>query len=259
MHFAVLMLATLSHLRLANSARDVHGVVAPILELRLAPPEQPQPQVSAELAVLDHARDKLEARLRRSLDSAYDTAIQDARLRIDALIKRSLGSSSLNMTQRSGFLAVAERFFSPGGFSIEANLFPVPAPDPKTQARIDALEHKLSALEEQTLQQAIDDLPRITDAVLSALATELHEFLHSPSTRGHVSFLEMASVANVRLGSSKAAFPTIRTLVEEMEHRRHKAESAEFAHAMEIEARLLASELAYVKQAVSSISTPRAP
>lgn len=255
MYFAFLMIATSSCCGLAGGVKDVHRVAAPILELRLAPPEQPQPQVSAELAVLENARDKLEARLRSSLDIAYETALQDARLRIDALIKRSLGSCSLNMTQRSGFLMAAERFFNPGGFSIEADLFPVPAPDPQTQVRIDALEHKLSTLEQQTLQQAKDDLPRITDVVLNALATELHEFLHASSARRHASFLEMAHVASVRLGSSSAVFPTIRTLVEEMEHRRHNAESAEFAHALEIEARLLASELAYVKQAISNIST----
>ena len=95
------------------------------------------------------------------------------------------------------------------------------------------------------LTKAKDDLPRITDVVLNALATELHEFLHASSARRHASFLEMAHVAfggstivvsechlhartvcydvavhicvneaSVRLGSSSAVFPTIRTLVE---------------------------------------------
>lgn len=46
----------------AKLGQDGASMSQPIVELRLAPPTHPQPQVVAELAVLETARDKLEAR-----------------------------------------------------------------------------------------------------------------------------------------------------------------------------------------------------
>jgi hypothetical protein len=174
----------------------VAHIFQPTLELRLAPPKHPQPQVVAELAVLDAARDKLEARLLKELTDKYESALDNAKSRIDALIKRSFGAAHFNARKRAGFLRVAERNSSPAGFGIKVKLFPVPTTDASIQARMDDLEHKLSTTEWSTLHQAVEDFPRITEVVVNELATEINTGLKaSANARAHASFLELPSLA----------------------------------------------------------------
>jgi hypothetical protein len=246
--FVICMLAADVRTGLAASATDVRRASAPVLELTLAPPRQPQPQVVAELALLDTARDKLEARFMNTLQNTYDGALVDAKLRIDSLIRRFLDAPNFDAIQRSGFLRAAESFSTVGALRIQAKVFPVPPADPQIETRIDDMERKLSALEEQILQKACDDLPHVTDLVLSELGHELHKTVHAKTARQQQSFLELAPMANVRVASSSKAFPTVRSLVEKMERHRDNAESAALSHAIEMEAKLLAAEIEYVTQ-----------
>lgn len=248
---AIVTLLCTSRIGQSDPSEDMAHISQPILELRLAPPKHPQPQVVAELAVLDAARDKLEARFMKGLGGKYIAALDDAKARINALIKRSFGAAHFDVRKRAGFLRVAERFSSPAGFGIKVKLFPVPATDASIQARMDDLDHKLSITEWNTLNQAGEDFPHITDVVLNELAIEINTVLNaSANARAHASFLELASLANVRVASAKQAFPTVRGLVEEMEHRRDKAESAVMAKVLELETKLVTSEITYAVHAM---------
>jgi hypothetical protein len=238
---------------LADSATDVRSAPVPVLELTLAPPKQPQPQVVAKLALLDSARNKLEARFMKTLQETYDGALVDAKLRIDALIRRFLDTPNSDAMQRSGFLRAAEGFSTAGALRIQAKVFPVPPADPQIETKIDDVERKLSSLEEQILQKACDDLPHVTDLVLAELGRELHKTVHARSARQQQSFLELAPLANIRVASSPETFPTVRSLVERMERRRDNAESSALSHAVEMEAKLLAAEIEYVTQRLSIV------
>lgn len=140
-------------------------------------------------------------------------------------------------------------------------LFPVAATDASIQAKIDDLERKLSNTEFTTLEQTFDDLPRITEVVLSELASELHVALGATDgVRGRTSFLALPLSAKVRVTSSEHAFPTVRHLVEEMEHRRDNAESKAKKHVLELEADLVTAEIMYAVHAMrAAISRAQSP
>lgn len=233
-----------------NPETNVHVSSAPILELRLAPPKQPQPQIAAELHILDASRDELEAHFSKLLEDSYERALSDAKHRIDSLIKRFLDVPRFGVSRRSGFMRVADS--NSKSFGIHATVFPVPPSDIRIKARIDDLEGKLSLLEKNILQQACDDLPRITDLVLSELGAELHRISRGSNARRQSSFLELAPLANVRVASSAKPFPTVRDLVEKMEQRRSSEESAALSRAIRVETKLFKAELEYVTTALQA-------
>jgi hypothetical protein len=137
--------------RAGASFEDMAHISQPILELRLAvsllsapgsalgewsaqaPPKHPQPQVAAELVVLDAARDKLEvnsvyclpaalahnhihpvlqARFLKGLGGKYMAALDDAKARINALIKCRGQDSSMTVA----YISIARRSFGAAHF-----------------------------------------------------------------------------------------------------------------------------------------------
>merc|ERR1719216_516381 len=89
---------------------------APVVNLRLSPPRAQLPEVAAEIARLDLARDTAEAAGLRRLDAAYEDAVKKAGSRIHAA---AAGLPAATEASPVGFLdAGARRAQTEAGFLV---------------------------------------------------------------------------------------------------------------------------------------------
>lgn len=269
----IVFLCVFSLFGISSSLRVLSGEVAdvdppPTIELRLAPPVNPQPQVAAEVNLLERARKELEGSSRQELQEAFEKAFADAKRRIDALLQNVLVIPSRRSgTARAsdaelGFLE--ENTSSQHRFSLKVNLFAPPPVDAAVQGRIEQVEKNLALAEQRMFEQACGEMQRITDIVLHVLGARLHPRAGTADGRDGMgerdsAFLELPPQANVRVSPSENAFPTIRSLVENLERRLQKSESQEMTHILELEMRLFTSETSYIKHAMEEIIKRKAP
>lgn len=62
----------------------------PSIEVKLSPPENPLPQVSAEIKILESARLKLEEGIMQKIEDEYNKSLANSKIRIDDTIKKML-------------------------------------------------------------------------------------------------------------------------------------------------------------------------
>ena len=65
----------------------------PNIEVRLAPPARPLPEVAAEIALLESSRGSLEEAAFGKLQAAYNRALQDAKAKIGDVVGRGVGGT----------------------------------------------------------------------------------------------------------------------------------------------------------------------
>ena len=130
------------------------------------------------------------------------------------------------------------------------------------------MEVKKIVAEWQMLDQAVSEMAEVTDVVVAELKNSLQQ--HSGAVLAPVaakpvtSFLEraerdasgaapaesLATPMNVRVGTSEVAYPTIGSLVQDMESRRDSAERLERAKILELTLKLLEAENEMIKDAL---------
>jgi len=226
----------------------------PVINVRLAAPKHPLPEVTAEIAVLEKEREKLEADLMDKLHAAFDNALASAKGRINKMIASSM--QLLDGGLQTSFLQASEP-----DFSIRVSTVAVPAPDPSIKGVMDKIEAKRSDAETKLLEQAVSEMQGLTDIVLNELGAQIQAHAVSlKATAKHAAFLAVSqqesskalpAQANVRVESG-AAFPTIASMVQAMESRRDNAESQEASAVLELELKLLQEENAMIKTALGA-------
>lgn len=244
-------LERLSKLRAETANRVPESL--PVVNVRLAAPKHPLPQVTAEIAVLEKQREQIETGLMDKLQAAFDTALASAKSRINKMIASSM---QLEGGLRASFLQANE-----ADFAIRVSTVAVPAPDPSIKVVMDAIEAKRSGAETNLLQQAASEMQGLTDIVLNELGAQIQAHaLSLKNLNGKAAFLAVSQQetskalpvqANVRVESG-AAFPTIASMVQGMEARRDNAESQEASKVLELELKLLQEENDMIKNALGA-------
>jgi hypothetical protein len=140
----------------------------------------------------------------------------------------------------------------------------IPPPDASIKSKLDAIEAQRTGIEAQMLDQAVQEMGKLTEVVVGELKTNLQMQMSALELSSLRSFLytkerEIPGVAvpeglssqlNVRVGSSEAAYPTIAGLAQDMETRRDTAEHLERQRILELQLKLLEAENEYIKQAL---------
>lgn len=240
----------------------------PNLEVTLDPPSSPFPGVSAQIGKLEAAREAMEDSEMNEVLQAYRKAKAKANTRIGLVVGRAIrgfhdamllqsrhthgGTSFLASTPSSdaadGFLYAVKVMASAGDTS-EVNVSP----------EIADLEHHRSVLEGKRFRQVRDAMGEMTDVVVKRLKAELQAqlatLLERPSARDGVAFLAMAvkelpQQVNVRVVPSKYPFPTILSLVEDMEKRRDLSEDLITARIKQLLLQLLEDENEMIVEAL---------
>lgn len=225
----------------------------PIVEVMLAPPTNPWPQVSAELGKLERARHVLEEGLMGTTTSAFNYEMSHAQARIRDAVDRAL--QVFDAKRSLSFFAFDAD--DAGKFSFKIKAHAAADPDPSIKQKIDMIEHKRAQQETALLSQQASEMKGLTDVVVHELESQI---------RGHVdaclgraegnsnSFLQLPKQTNVRVRAPSVSFPSISSMVQELEARRDANENSETAQVLELQMKLLRGENDMVEEALRRLA-----
>jgi len=250
-----IMLAFLgtAHVGLKAVAAESLGNGLPIIELRLAPSTQALSHITSGLSELASSRHAMEERLQAELEHAAATALERCQAEVEALLgsgrkAAAISDSAARMLKTPGFTsAVSNRLKDSSAFAVKVNLLPAKRPSAAVLAQLVHIDKLLSVMEEQTINQAIEEMSEITNVVVTDLAASLKNL---PKMHARQVSLADASQANVRVAAATNPFLTIGSLFEDLESRLDNSGSRLIARALQLEKELLHAEMTYVSDAL---------
>lgn len=226
----------------------------PNIELSLAPPLHPWPQVAAELGKLEESRERFEAGKMYQLQMEFNKATLAAPRQIGDIVGRTMRvfddpvlakdvfaqrSAPKLMKAATVFRQTPQDALGSSVLSVKVNVAPASPPDPALRASIDNIENERSEKEATNVfESALAEVKALTDFILSELEVEIQRNVDNIVGARAVSFLQAfseqsPSQANVRVVPAKELYPTVASMVEEMELRRDLTESLETRRILE--------------------------
>lgn len=223
----------------------------PIVNVRLGPPTNPQPQVAAEISLLESARKDAEASHIQELDIAYQHAVNHLSSALSNVIASTLGKAptsnvykAASLLEMSDGLEVSDDALAQS-FAIDVR--PLHEPDIAIKAKLEEIERKRSADETHIFEQALDEFAALESIITSEVLAQLRARANGVGSHAAVGFLQAAKrVArsestetlpglSVRLSASAQPFPTIEGLTLAMEGRRDASEDVVRNRILELE------------------------
>jgi len=240
----------------------------PNIEVHLAPPVHPLPQVAAEIQVLDKMRERAEEEKMAQLEFAFNAALENAKRQVGEAVGVALRVFDdprvwKNVAKTGSFLRVQQRPNSAEESSVRVKALSAAPPDPAIKMKMDQLEEQRSAAEALMLDVAIAEMGELTKIVVAELEKNLQLQLE-PWLVGSGSLLRLRAQQipgspeglpkqlNVRVGASDVPYPTIASLVQDMESRRDTAENLVRQRILELELKLLKAENVMIKDALNA-------
>lgn len=246
----------------------------PVIQVRLAPPSNPLPEVAEFLSKLDSDRKDLETAGMQEVEDAYKASLEVAEQKLTASIDHLMHAfekpfvlSRFGYTaNRSNAASFTQARAALEGHEMTAriNLFPVATPDSSLELLIQEIEDKRTRDERNIFKQAVAEMAGLTHIVqnelqaqISQKASSFFQALHPHSTpisstsgisAGFFSAHQPVSASgphfttNVRVSASDEPFPTITAMVEKLESDRDLSEDAVKTKLLERELKLLQTE-----------------
>jgi len=251
---------------------ELASVRAQILDVRLAPPKRPLPEIAAEVATLDSQREKVEQELSQKLKTVYASTLATARMEVASLVASELRlineAAPKGVARPSFFQARSLRGQQRGradDFAVKVSAAGLPATDESIKDAMEKIEFKRADAERKLFEQACSELQALKKLALKTLAEQIREAVRKVSAPGAaaqtLSFLaatqskqasRLPETTNVRVSASDEAFPTIADLVEDMEARRDVAETKGKAMILAMEQNVLQELNAVMKHELSA-------
>jgi len=265
-------------------------VTMPNVELSLAPPPRPFPEVQTELGSLEKRREVLSHTHMDRLQDTFGQALQEATVRIGESVGRAIRAvddpALLKALAQPGSAMRASRFDIPSvitsasflnlqaepdfvaeKLSVKVNVIPSAPLDLAIKTHIDSLESHRTEAERDFFEQAQAELQGLSELVLGELEAQIGNHVDALLGRGGVAvqappvagfadvFHERAGVipkqAHVSVVASDVPYPTVSSLVQDLETRRDIGENLEKAQTMRMQFQLLKAENAVAKEALS--------
>lgn len=237
----------------------------PVIQVKLAPPKQQLPEISAETNGLQSLREELETVYLEKLQSAYARTLEQARVQINEIVDVFLGLIANSRAPPKGaasFLKVKDHQGSHAasdGIDVKVNVAQVAAPSAATSGLIEQIENSRANTEKAMFEQACAEMQGLTDIVLHELGAALHSYsaaLRRADQRA--AWIQtrqehtLPAVANVKVAASSVPFARVSDLVEAMEVKRDVAEQLERKKIVALELKLLEAENSMIKEAIGS-------
>jgi len=226
----------------------------PNIELSLAPPLHPWPQVAAELGKLEESREHVEAGNMYQLQLEFNKAAVAVPRQIGDIVGRAMrvfddpvlakeifaqrGTHKL-MQLSTVFRQTPQEALASSVLSVKVNVAPASPPDPSLRARIDNVEYQRSKKEKDNLfESALAEVKALTDFILSELEVQIRRNVNSMVGTRALSFLQTLSEqspsqANVQVVPARESYPTVASMVNDMEMRRDLTENLERRRVLE--------------------------
>merc|ERR1719171_178654 len=240
----------------------------PNIEVHLAPPVHPLPQVAAEIQVLDKMRERSEEEKMSQLEFAFNAALENAKRQIGEVVGAAMKVFDdprvwKNVAKTGSFLRLRQQPNSAEEPSVRVKALAAAPPDPAIKIKIDQLEEQRGAAEALMLDVAIAEMGELTKIAVAELEKQLQlqlepwlvgsgSLLHSRVRQVPGSPEGLPKQLNVRVGASDVPYPTIASLVQDMETRRDTAENLLRQRILELELKLLKAENVMIKDALSA-------
>jgi len=219
----------------------------PNIELGLAPPLHVWPQVAAEIGQLTDSRERMENANMDKLQQEFNKAEAEARRRIgnaigramrvydDPLLARSILIGRVAHASPTVFRQLPQDTLGPSALSVKVNVLPASPPDPSLRTKIDDIEFRRSDEEKELFDSAKGELKALLDFIVNEVEEQIRGHLHGMAAtrrgnspmfiqRGHK---QLPTQANVRLVPTDLKYPTVASMVQDMEARRDIAENLE--------------------------------
>jgi len=181
----------------------------PIIELSLAPPVRPLPELSHDVGNAEKAREAFEEASFAKLAEAFNLAFKDASIVIGNAIDQSMrtiddpelltamfsekrerhGANNEHRLFSTSFRdsVLAPTFLAADDkFSVEIHVYPDVLPGPEIKRQIDAIEMRRASLEKKLFKQAISDMRDLTRVVATELQEQIQEHLAAYISEPHV-------------------------------------------------------------------------
>jgi len=254
----------------------------PIMEVRLAPPRKPLPEVTGTLGELEKKMHILETDGLLNIEAAYNASLGEASKSLPALVDRLMhvfvkpsawiAAGRRVVLDKPGHLKHAPSFREvrgSGGHEVATriNVLPVASPDASLEPEIEALERKRSDEEAALFKEAEDEMAMLTNIVEmeaeAEITQEVNGFIHAQKyglsvgpgellqKAGAMKFLALRQpvlssgpqlTTNVRVAASDEPFPTIASMVEDLGRKRDASEGLTRARLQELQLQLLQAE-----------------
>ena len=257
------------------SSPEAAAKALPIVEVSLASPPKPLPEVSAVVGDLDHAREAAEAGGMDQAHRGFNKALRKASSRFGGLAERAARIFEVSLTaQGRRAEAKALSFASAGGNSRAAVPQPTVVAVEVTQASppdasvvkplLEALESGMAAEERSLFDSAVTGFDGLTDLVLAETLAQVQSLADGVATelRDGRSFNQASFLAggappeqsNVRVVASDVPYPTVASLAEDMEARRSTSSGLVRARLLELDLSLLKRENQMIRTALEDVS-----
>jgi len=243
----------------------------PNIEISLAPPAHPLPQVAAAIGAMDATREKLQALNMDKLQRAYNAALDRQKAEIGTIVGRAMRIFNdpallTSFRRKTSFLGSSKQE-TDEQLSVKVNVMPAIPPDASITAKIQAIENKRNDQERSSMDQAMLEMNGLTDVFLNEFAAQVQLNVNDclgatgasalKKTSSFIQTKETASSnqlpkqANVRVVASDVPYPTVASFVQDMETRRDAAENLAGLKALDLELSLLKAGNAMAKEALN--------
>lgn len=271
----------------------------PIMEIRLAPPRKPVPEVAAVLSNLESKRQLVEKEEMLQAEAAYNTTLAEAADSLEAMVDRLMrafakqeewistrphggdtrGAAKVSTSFRSRPAHPGLSFHQSRGASAghematRINLLPMVGPSESLQPKIEVLERKRSNEERALYTEAKDEMAKWTTIVQSEAEAEITKqgdmLVHAQKfglVKSRVGLNEGTAffalgqpvlssgrqlATNVRVMASDEPFPTVASMVEDLERKRDAAEGLQRMRLLELELQLVQAQNAILSARLS--------
>lgn len=261
-------------------------VAIPNLELSLASPSRPHPEVMAEIGSLTRSQEAVVHIHMDKLQVAFSEALGKAKRQIGSVIGRGMSifddPALLAAIAKRGNMAHEPRGHGEGfriepSFlqlgaeptdldqkrSIKVNVFPSAPLDLTVKTRIDELDRKREDMERGFFEQAHAEMQALIDLVQTELEAQIGRHLDKLLGRqganmamGMHGFAEVVrnnmtaipQQANVKVVASDMPYPSVVSLVQDMETRRDISENLEYMKVIKMQVELLKATNSIAKQ-----------
>lgn len=246
----------------------------PVMEVRLAPPRHPLPEVAALLGESGNKMTDFHAKELLKVEDALNASLAEASKTLPALVDRLMhvfASPSAWIASSRHLQPQASSFREARGshgheMTTRINVLPAASADASVAPMIEALEHKRLSEENARFGQAVEEMKMLTKIVAMEAEAEItSEVNRLAAAQGHTtnakslghaaSFLEQPVqssgpqlTANVRVGASAEPFPTISSMVEGLERKRDAIEESSRKRIEELQLQLLHAENAILEE-----------
>merc|ERR1719263_762710 len=213
-------------------------------------------------------RERSEEEKISQLEFAFNAALENAKRQIGEAIGAALRVFDdprvwKNVAKAGSFLRFQQRPNSNEEPSVRVKALASAPPDPAIKSKIDQLEEQRGAAEALMLDVAIAEMGELTKIAVAELEKQLQlqlepwltgsgSMLHSKAHQVPGSPEGFPKQLNVRVGASDVPYPTIASLVQDMEARRDTAENLLRQRILELELKLLKAENILIKDALNA-------